>query len=452
MSSKYPTEISATSDSRSRTFSPLETLYDDAQLQRLGKRPVLNRSFGFMSILGFSCSALLSWEGVLVTSVPGLLNGGPAGVIYGFLINWIGTLSVYTVLAELASIAPTTGGQCKSIHSFHDDADIGPITVLILLALWAVLPSDHWVSMMAPKSCNTFLAYLTAWLTTTAWQASAAVVGYLIATWLQGIIVLAQPAYVPTSWQTVLIFWATMLFAVIVNSTTGKVLARFEGFVLVLHLAGFFGVLVPLVYFAPHNDARTVFTTFVNEGGWSSQTLSFLVGFPLVASSFLGGDSAVHMSEEIQGAAIVVPRALLFTVFINGSLAFAMITALMFCLTDLPSALGAAETMFYPFLQIAYSALGSRVGACLMAGIILVLAIAGSVSVYASASRMLWSFSRDKGLPGHTYLVKVSNIIAIVACFHLTNLWLLSSFPKPPYLSLQLSPLWPSPCCYRSLH
>ena len=306
--------------------------------------------------------------------------------------------------------------------------------------------------MMAPKSCNTFLAYLTAWLTTTAWQASAAVVGYLIATWLQGIIVLAQPAYVPTSWQTVLIFWATMLFAVIVNSTTGKVLARFEGFVLVLHLAGFFGVLVPLVYFAPHNDARTVFTTFVNEGGWSSQTLSFLVGFPLVASSFLGGDSAVHMSEEIQGAAIVVPRALLFTVFINGSLAFAMITALMFCLTDLPSALGAAETMFYPFLQIAYSALGSRVGACLMAGIILVLAIAGSVSVYASASRMLWSFSRDKGLPGHTYLVKVSNIIAIVACFHLTNLWLLSSFPKPPYLSLQLSPLWPSPCCYRSLH
>jgi len=356
------------------------------------------------------------------------------------------------VLAELASIAPTTGGQCKSIHSFHVDADIGPITVLILLAFWAVRPSDHWVSMMAPKSCNTFLAYLTAWLTTTAWQASAAVVGYLIATWLQGIIVLAQPAYVPTSWQTVLIFWATMLFAVIVNSTTGKVLARFEGFVLVLHLAGFFGVLVPLVYFAPHNDARTVFTTFVNEGGWSSQTLSFLVGFPLVASSFLGGDSAVHMSEEIQGAAIVVPRALLFTVFINGSLAFAMITALMFCLTDLPSALGAAETMFYPFLQIAYSALGSRVGACLMAGIILVLAIAGSVSVYASASRMLWSFSRDKGLPGHTYLVKVSNIIAIVACFHLTNLWLLSSFPKPPYLSLQLSPLWPSPCCYRSLH
>jgi len=88
-------------------------LSDDEQLQRLGKRPLLNRSFGFMSMLGFSCSALLSWEGVLITMTPGLLNGGPAGVVWGFLINWIGTMSVYAAMAELASMAPTAGGQCK---------------------------------------------------------------------------------------------------------------------------------------------------------------------------------------------------------------------------------------------------------------------------------------------------------------------------------------------------
>jgi amino acid permease len=85
---------------------------DDEHLARLGKRPMLTRSFGFMSMLGLSCSALLSWEGVLVTSVPGLLNGGSAGVIWGFLISWAGLMSVYGVMAELASIAPTAGGQC----------------------------------------------------------------------------------------------------------------------------------------------------------------------------------------------------------------------------------------------------------------------------------------------------------------------------------------------------
>lgn len=87
---------------------------DDAYLQSLGKRPLLTRAFGFMSILGLSCSALLSWEGILVTSISGLLNGGPAGVVWGFLINWIGTISVYTSLGELASMAPTSGGQCET--------------------------------------------------------------------------------------------------------------------------------------------------------------------------------------------------------------------------------------------------------------------------------------------------------------------------------------------------
>lgn len=97
---------------------PGSILDDDTQLQHLGKRPLLERSFGFMSILGFSCSALLSWEGLLVTSVAGLLNGGPAGVIYGYLINWAGMMSVYATMAELASIAPTAGGQCKG-HTSH---------------------------------------------------------------------------------------------------------------------------------------------------------------------------------------------------------------------------------------------------------------------------------------------------------------------------------------------
>jgi len=39
---------------------------DEAGLIRLGKKPVLLRNFGFMSILGFSCTILITWEGILV--------------------------------------------------------------------------------------------------------------------------------------------------------------------------------------------------------------------------------------------------------------------------------------------------------------------------------------------------------------------------------------------------
>ncbi|CAJ2502234.1 Uu.00g096280.m01.CDS01 [Anthostomella pinea] len=363
-----------------RTYSRHSAnLNDDEQLQRLGKKPLLNRSFGFMPILGFACSALLSWEGIVTNSGLALTNGGPAGVIWGFLINWIGTLSVNAVLAELSSIAPTAGGQY------------------------------HWVAMMAPASCSAFLTYLTAWLTTMSWQFIAVSIGYIISTMMQGIIVLATArSYEPTKWQTVLILWGVMAFAVIVNSTTSRALAKFEGLVLVLHLVGFFAVLIPMVYLAPHIDPADVFSTFLNGGGWANQALSFFVGFPSGSSALIGADCAVHMSEEIQHAAMVVPRALMYTIIINGSLAFAMIIVMLICLSDLDAAMKSAETLFYPFIQIFYSAVKSREGACVMAGLILVLSMSSSVGIYASASRMMWSFARDKGLPFSQQLVKLT--------------------------------------------
>lgn len=38
---------------------------DERDLMRQGKRPVLKRTFGFMQILGFSCTVLVTWEGIL---------------------------------------------------------------------------------------------------------------------------------------------------------------------------------------------------------------------------------------------------------------------------------------------------------------------------------------------------------------------------------------------------
>ncbi|KAI1210100.1 amino acid transporter [Annulohypoxylon truncatum] len=395
---------------------------DDTTLRRLGKRPLLNRSFGFMSSLGLSCTVLLSWEGILVTSVPTFLNNGPGGVIWAFLIGWVGVTSVYATVAELASIAPTAGGQY------------------------------HWVAMMAPDSCANFLSYLTAWLTTLAWQVIAITTSYSVATIIQGIIVLARPTYVAIAWHTVLIMWAAAVFSVLVNSTTGRALAKFEGAVLILHLAGFFGVLVPLVYFAPHNTPAEVFTTFSNNGGWPTQGVAFLVGVPTVASTLTGADCAVHMSEEVRQANVVVPRALIYTIFINGALGFAMVIALLFCISDVPAAVAAADTMFYPFLQIFESAVKSTTGACIMAGVVLVLAVASSISTYASASRMMWSFARDKGLPFDSYLVKLNKnslpVYAIICTMAITVLISLivlgSSVVLSALLSLLLAAIYSS--------
>ena len=84
---------------------------DDAALALLGKKQVLKRRFSFFSMFGFAVCELITWETVLVIFSEAFENGGPAGAVYGYIIAWTSTLSVYTVISELASLAPIAGGQ-----------------------------------------------------------------------------------------------------------------------------------------------------------------------------------------------------------------------------------------------------------------------------------------------------------------------------------------------------
>ncbi|KAF3030317.1 hypothetical protein E8E11_000336 [Didymella keratinophila] len=59
---------------------------DERDLMRLSKQPVLKRNFDFMQIFSFSCTVLVTWEGILQVSTPSLLNGGPAGVFWGYIL------------------------------------------------------------------------------------------------------------------------------------------------------------------------------------------------------------------------------------------------------------------------------------------------------------------------------------------------------------------------------
>lgn len=46
----------------------------------------------------------------------GLQDGGPAGLVYGFLFAWLGWTAVIASLCELVSICPTAGGQFHWAH------------------------------------------------------------------------------------------------------------------------------------------------------------------------------------------------------------------------------------------------------------------------------------------------------------------------------------------------
>ena len=116
----------------------------------------------------------------------------------------------------------------------------------------------------------------------------------------------------------------------------------------------------------------------------------------------------LQMSEEIQDASVVVPRAIMFAIFINGSLAFAMLIVTLFSLNDVQGALNTPTG--YPYMEILLKSTGSVAGATILASILVVMQYFANVGLLASASRMCWSFARDRGLPGWNLLQHVSNL------------------------------------------
>jgi choline transport protein len=110
-----------------------------------------------------------------------------------------------------------------------------------------------------------------------------------------GFVTITHPSFDPQPYQIMLIFWAYVAFAMFVNVGASNLLPRFEGVVLVLHIAGFFAILVPLAYLGDHVSAKEVFTTFNNGGGWPTMGLSFFVGMLGNTFAFTGCDAAIHV-------------------------------------------------------------------------------------------------------------------------------------------------------------
>jgi choline transport protein len=149
--------------------------------------------------------------------------------------------------------------------------------------------------MLGPKSCYKFLSYLTGWMTTLGWQALVASTAYIAGTLIQAMVVMTIPSYEPKNWHGTLLVFAVLLWGMFINTAARKLLPSLEGPILCVHVLGFFGVLVPFCVLSSHRDSADVWAYFVNEGGWSNQGLSTLIGLLMSIFLFTGVDGAIHV-------------------------------------------------------------------------------------------------------------------------------------------------------------
>jgi choline transport protein len=230
------------------------------------------------------------------------------------------------------------------------------------------------------------------WISVLGWQVGLASLCFIVGTVIQGLIVLDNlDTYHFERWHGTLLVMAIVAFCIIFNSFLAKKLPFVESMVLIIHVLGFFGILIPLWVLAPRSSASSVFTGITNFGGWPTNGLAFMVGLLTPVYTLLGADSAVHMAEEIKDASIVLPRAIVTSAAINGTLGFIM--TITFCFT-----LGYA-------------------GASIMTAVIIVNITSACISTVATVSRQTWSFARDNGLPFSSFIAHVSSPICFLEIY-----------------------------------
>ncbi|KAK3117444.1 hypothetical protein LTR53_001209 [Teratosphaeriaceae sp. CCFEE 6253] len=152
--------------------------------------------------------------------------------------------------------------------------------------------------------------------------------------------------------------------------------------------------------------AKTVWTEFTNAGAWNSDGTATMVGLLSPIISMIGFDCVVHMSEEVKDAGSTLPKALLWSVAFNAALEFLMAVTICFCLGDVTSILSTATG--YPFIQVFYNVTHSYAGASAMTSLLILTLTSAAIAEVATASRQLWSFARDKGVPGYRWPSKIT--------------------------------------------
>ncbi|KAF2248464.1 GABA permease-like protein [Trematosphaeria pertusa] len=352
------------------------TKNDQLNMSRMGKVQELRRNYRPLSALAFTVIIQGTWEVLMTATYQGLVDGGPAGLIWSYIWTFFGFFFVMASLAEMASMAPTAGGQY------------------------------HWVSEFSPPSIQKPVSYFIGWMSTLSWQAGTASGPFLVGTLIQACAIVMYPTYEPTNWQGTLMVIAVTILVWVLNIWGSKAMPVFQNIMLMVHVFGFLVIIIVLWVLSPRATAKVTFTQFTNGGGWNSMGLALMVGQISAIYACICSDATAHMAEEVKDAGKTVPRAMLGSYLLNGALGLVFLVSYMFMMTDVETAL--EDATGYPHIWVFNQLRNVSPGGVVALNVIpTVLIFAGTLSFNLSTSRQTWALARDKGLPFSGWIGKV---------------------------------------------
>ncbi|MEP9387974.1 amino acid permease [Mesorhizobium sp. KR9-304] len=359
-------------------YTEVDKKEDLKVLHGMGYAQELQRSMSRFSNFAISFSIICILSGGINSFAQATSSIGGAGAGIGWIVGCAVSGVFALAMAQIASAYPTAGGLY------------------------------HWASILG----NRFTGWLTAWLN------------------LLGLITVLGAINIGTSF----FFVGTFGGAFGLSGTAGEIVTFVAVITILQALLNHFGIkltamltdasgflilgttavlIVACLVFAPAIDITRLwtFTNYSGEAGGNvfpqsdSMLYLFLLCLLLPVYTITGYDASAHTSEETLKAAHSVPRAIVSSVVWSSLAGWVMLCAIVLAIPDLAAGAKQGWSVFFETMN---AIMPGWLKQLLYLAIFVAQFLCGLATV-TSASRMLFAFSRDGGMPvGSASLAKVS--------------------------------------------
>jgi len=366
--------------------------HDKKVLHSMGYAQELSRRMSGFSNFAISFSIICILAGGITAFPFAFSAAGGGGIGIGWLVGGVFALIVSFAMGQIASSFPTAGGL------YHWSSILGGRVWGWVTAWFNLLGLVFVISSVDAGVFQLFRDLILHGIfgmdvSAAAWQANSVDGSGII--WLAGVgLIIATHAVINhfsirlTTILTDLSGYWIMIVAILLT--------------------------ISLLVFAPvplEFSRLWTFTNFTGEAGGSvmPQTTSilyaFMIGLLLVTYTITGYDASAHTSEETHDAQINVPKGMWQAVFYSMIFGYLMVCSFVLAMPSVAE--GAAQGWNVFFWIMESSTMPIFLRSLLYVGIVFANFLCGLACV-TSASRMMYAFARDEGLPFSKALSNVS--------------------------------------------
>eukprot|EP01041_Mallomonas_annulata_P013242 gene13242-28030_t len=361
----------------------------------MGYKQDLHRGLNAFTNFAFGYTEVAALVGVCSLYDYGLSTGGPAWLVWGWVIAFSMTMIVSYSLAEICSAYPSAGSV------YHWSGQLAPIKYAPLAAY-----ACGWTNFIGNAVGDASFAYAWANFLDAAMRASGMELS------------LSTPSLVLIS-IIVLLLWS------LINCARIDQLGWINTLAAIIHCGSTVLIIITLLLLTPQlSTSSFVFTSYYNETGFTNRPYIYSIGLLAALWSFSGYEASAHLAQETSGSRTDAPMGIVWTCFASGIGGLGVILALLFATDDINAVIygDTGNAAIEVFLR----ATGPVYGAGLAWILVINVFFAGMSSV-AVTGRITYALSRDGAFPFSEYLSWVhpslkSPVIALIFVWVLDSL------------------------------